>query len=117
MPLETIKNSRLRKVLASLAGNWQAEMEGHYTYLALAERETDAVRAQVLRHLGYAELEHAALWADRIVELGGTQPVYKGHPHGNADSLASRAGGPLMALRRLEVDESRHIANYGMDSR
>ena len=113
MPLETIKNSRLRKVLACLAGNWQAEMEGHYTYLALADRETDAVRAQVLRHLGYAELEHAALWANRIVELGGTQPVYKGHPHGNADSLASRAGGPLMALRRLEVDESRHIANYG----
>jgi len=113
LPLEVIKNSRLRKVLACLAGNWQAEMEGHYTYLALADRETDAVRAQVLRHLGYAELEHAALWASRIVELGGTQPVYKGHPHGNADSLASRAGGPLMALRRLEVDESRHIANYG----
>jgi hypothetical protein len=26
-------------------------MEGYYTYLALADRETDAVRAQVLRHL------------------------------------------------------------------
>lgn len=107
------KNSRMRKVLSSLEGNWQAEMEGHYTYLALADRESDAVRAQVLRHLASAELEHAALWADRIRELGGTNPVYKGHPHGNADSLASRAGGPLMALRRLEVDESRHIANYG----
>jgi vacuolar iron transporter family protein len=108
-----LKNTRLRKVLAALEGNWQAEMEGYYTYLALADRETDAVRAQVLRHLASAEMEHAALWSSRLIELGGTQPIYTGHPHGDADSLASRAGGPLMALRRLEIEESRHIANYG----
>jgi VIT1/CCC1 family predicted Fe2+/Mn2+ transporter/rubrerythrin len=112
-PFSPFKNSRARKVLACLEGNWQAEMEGYHTYLALADRETDAVRAQVLRHLASAELEHAALWANRLIELGGKQPAYTGHPHGDADSLASRAGGPLMALRRLEVDESRHIANYG----
>ena len=111
--LVPFKNARLRKVLACLEGNWHAEMEGYYTYLALADRENDAVRAQVLRHLAAAELEHAVLWANRLIELGGKQPVYKGHPRGDADSLASRAGGPLMALRRLEIDESRHIANYG----
>jgi VIT1/CCC1 family predicted Fe2+/Mn2+ transporter/rubrerythrin len=113
LALDPFKNTRTRKVLACLAGNWQAEMEGHYTYLALADREHDAVRAQVLRHLASAELEHAALWASRITELGGPTPTYKGSPHGDADSLASRAGGPLMALRRLEIDESRHIATYG----
>jgi VIT1/CCC1 family predicted Fe2+/Mn2+ transporter len=107
------KNSRNRKVLACLEGNWQAEMEGYSTYLALADRETDAVRAQVLRHLAAAELEHAQLWATRIAELGGPEPRYTGNPHGAADTLASRAGGPLMALRRLEIEESRHIANYG----
>jgi VIT1/CCC1 family predicted Fe2+/Mn2+ transporter/rubrerythrin len=110
---DPFKNARLRKVLIALEGNWQAEMEGYHTYLALANRDTDAVRAQVLRHLAAAELEHAALWANRIVELGGNQPVYSGSPNGNADSFASRAGGPLMALRRLEIEESRHIANYG----
>jgi VIT1/CCC1 family predicted Fe2+/Mn2+ transporter/rubrerythrin len=113
LALDLRKNTRTRKVLACLEGNWQAEMEGYYTYLALADRETDAVRAQVLRHLASAELEHAALWGGRITELGGPQPSYSGKPHGDADSLASRAGGPLMALRRLEVEESRHIANYG----
>jgi vacuolar iron transporter family protein len=113
VPLDPFKNTRTRKVLACLESNWQAEMEGYYTYLALADRETDAVRAQVLRHLAAAELEHAALWANRLIELGGQQPAYTGHPHGDADSLASRAGGPLMALRRLEIEESRHIANYG----
>jgi vacuolar iron transporter family protein len=107
------KNNRARKVLACLEGNWQAEMEGYHTYFALADRDTDPVRAQVLRHLGHAELEHAELWANRIQELGGQRPVYSGHPRGDADSLAGRAGGPLMALRRLEIDESRHIANYG----
>ncbi|WP_263350114.1 VIT1/CCC1 transporter family protein [Acidicapsa acidisoli] len=111
--LAPFKNARMRKLLAALEGNWQAEMEGYHTYLALANRETDAVRAQVLRHLASAELEHAVLWATRLMELGGSQPIYSGSPHGNADSFASRAGGPLMALRRLEIEESRHIANYG----
>jgi vacuolar iron transporter family protein len=113
LPLDPRKNNRNRKVLACLEGNWQAEMEGYYTYLALAGRETDALRAQVLRHLAAEELEHAALWASRLIELGGQEPVYSGREHGDADSLISRAGGPLMALRRLEIEESRHIANYG----
>jgi VIT1/CCC1 family predicted Fe2+/Mn2+ transporter/rubrerythrin len=113
VPIDPWKNARMKKLLTCLEGNWQAEMEGYYTYLALADRETDAVRARVLRHLAAAELEHAALWASRLVELGGQEPVYSGAPHGDADSLASRAGGPKMALRRLEIEENRHIANYG----
>ena len=105
--------AKLKKVLGALEANWQAEMEGYHTYQAMANRDTDAVRAQVLRHLAQAELEHAALWEGRIAELGGTKPVYNGTPGGEADSLANRAGGPKMALRRVEIEESRHIANYG----
>ena len=112
-PQAAPKTTRTRKLLAALEGNWQAEMEGYHTYLALADREHDALRAQVLRHLAAAELEHAELWAQRIKELGGTQPAYSGNPHGDAGSLFSRSGGTKMALRRLEVEESRHIANYG----
>jgi VIT1/CCC1 family predicted Fe2+/Mn2+ transporter len=110
---ETLSGARLQKVLEALEENWQAEMVGCYTYRALADRDTDAVRAHVLRHLASAEEEHAALWASRIKELGGPEPVYKGSPHGEADSLPNRAGGVRMALRRLEIEESRHIANYG----
>lgn len=110
---ETLSGARLSKILAALESNWQAEMEGYHTYQALADRDTEPVRAQVLRHLAGAELEHAALWAARIKDLGGTEPVYGGSPHGEADSLANRAGGVRMALRRLEIEESRHIANYG----
>jgi len=113
MPISMTNGARTRKILAALEGNWQAEMEGYHTYLALADRDTDPVRAQVLRHLAAAELEHAALWAERIKELGGPEPIYKGSPGGEADSLANRAGGIRMALRRLEIEESRHIATYG----
>jgi len=88
-------------------------MEGYHTYLALADQDTDPVRAQVLRHLAGAEWEHASLWHGRIIELGGTEPVYRGNPSGDAHSLATRAGGIRMALRRLEIEESRAIAAYG----
>jgi VIT1/CCC1 family predicted Fe2+/Mn2+ transporter/rubrerythrin len=105
--------AKLKKVLAALEGNWHAEVEAYHTYQTLADRDTDPVRAQVLRHLASAEWEHAELWHGRIIELGGTEPVYKGSPGGEANSLANRAGGVRMALRRLEIEESRHIANYG----
>ncbi|MEI9968678.1 MAG: VIT1/CCC1 transporter family protein [Terracidiphilus sp.] len=113
MPIAILSSARNKKILAALEGNWQAEMEGYHTYTTLADRDADPVRAQVLRHLAQAELEHATLWEGRIKELGGPEPVYSGGPGGHADSLASRAGGMRMALRRLEIEESRHIANYG----
>jgi VIT1/CCC1 family predicted Fe2+/Mn2+ transporter/rubrerythrin len=109
----TLSAAKLKKVLAAVEGNWQAEMEAYHTYMTLADRDTDPVRAQVLRHLAGAEWEHAALWHGRILELGGPEPVYRGSKGGEADSLANRAGGVRMALRRLEIEESRHIASYG----
>src|ERR1700684_1339517 len=109
----SLTGATLKKILASVEENWQAEMEAYHTYLALAERDTEPVRAMVLRHLAAAELEHAELWAGRIADLGGPTPVYHGKPGGEADSLANRAGGVRMALRRLEIEESRHIATYG----
>ncbi|HZB87739.1 MAG TPA: VIT1/CCC1 transporter family protein [Terracidiphilus sp.] len=111
--IAVLNGAKTKKLLAALKGNWQAEMEGYHTYLALAGRDTDPVRAQVLRHLAQAELEHAALWEQRIQELGGPKPDYTGGPAGVADSLANRAGGIRMALRRLEIEESRAIASYG----
>ncbi len=113
MPIAMLSGAKTKKILAALEGNWQAEMEGYHTYNTLADRDADPVRAQVLRHLAQAEIEHATLWEGRIKELGGPDPVYAGGPGGQADSLANRAGGMRMALRRLEIEESRDIARYG----
>lgn len=101
--------SRILKILES---NWQAEMRGYHTYEVLAEREADPARHAAFRSLALAEQNHAQLWADRIRALGGPGPVYKGRKTGEADTIANRAGGAKVALRRLELDESRDIAKY-----
>ena len=101
------------KVLDALSQNWQAEMRGFHTYNAFSERDSDPIRKHILRNLAEAEARHAALWEKRIVELGGALPQYDGKAAGDADTLANRVGGPGIALRRLEIDESRDIARYG----
>ena len=101
-----------KRLLAALEANWQAETEGHYTYAALAAQEADPHRRNALRGLAMAEQHHAVLWAARIRELGGPEPVYKGNPSGQAETLPNRIGGPDLALRRLEIDEGRDIAHY-----
>jgi vacuolar iron transporter family protein len=103
------RHPRLAQILEQ---NWQAEMEGHYTYRALAEREPEPARKQSLEHMSQAEKEHAGLWAGRLRELGEPEPVYRGRPGGDAESLRTRIGGDDLALRRLEIDESRDIAKY-----
>jgi VIT1/CCC1 family predicted Fe2+/Mn2+ transporter/rubrerythrin len=101
--------SRILKILES---NWQAEMRGHHTYEILAERESDPPRRAAFHTLAHAEKHHAELWAERIRGLGGPEPAYKGPKTGEADTIANRVGGAAIALRRLELDESRDIAKY-----
>jgi predicted membrane protein (TIGR00267 family) len=100
------------KLLAALDANWQTEMEGYFTYQALADHETDPERKSSLHSLSAAEKHHADLWAGRILALGGPEPVYHGNLTGQADQLAARVGGLELALRRLEIDEGRDIARY-----
>ena len=107
--MDARNRSRILKILES---NWQAEMRGYHTYEILAERESDPARRAAFHTLSHAEQHHARLWADRIHALGGPDPAYKGSKTGEADTLANRAGGVRMALRRLELDESRDIAKY-----
>jgi VIT1/CCC1 family predicted Fe2+/Mn2+ transporter/rubrerythrin len=101
-----------RRILKILESNWQAEMRGFHTYEILAERESDPARRAAFHTLSHAEQHHAQLWAERIRALGGSDPVYRGPKAGEADTLANRAGGVRLALRRLELDESRDIAKY-----
>jgi VIT1/CCC1 family predicted Fe2+/Mn2+ transporter/rubrerythrin len=103
------RHPRLSQILEE---NWQAEMRGYYTYRTLAEREPEPGRRQTLEHMASAEKEHAALWAGRLRELGEQEPVYRGKTSGDADSLKNRVGGDDLALRRLEIEESRDIAKY-----
>ena len=114
MTTGTLSAVKLKKVLDALESNWQAEMEGYHTYQTLADRDADPVRAQVLRHLASAEWEHAASVARPHRGTGWAGAgVYTAILAARPNSLANRAGGVRMALRRLEIEESRHIASYG----
>jgi VIT1/CCC1 family predicted Fe2+/Mn2+ transporter/rubrerythrin len=108
-PAALPRHPKLRQILEQ---NWQAEMAGYLTYRTLAEREPEEWRKQTLEGLALAEKDHAALWAGRLRELGEPEPVYHGKPAGDADSLKTRVGGDDLALRRLEIEESRDIARY-----
>ncbi len=101
------------RLIEALQANWQAEKTGASTYRTLAERELEPVRKQKLQLLAEAEERHASLWADRLHALGLPEPTYRGKSTGEADSLKNRLGGAELALRRLEIDESRDIARYG----
>lgn len=106
-------NSRdQQRLVEAISANWQAEMRGYHTYNTLSQNELDPKRRRTLHHLALAEKHHADLWQSRLSALGGPTPTYAGPEGGDADSLANRIGGPDLALRRLEIDESRDIARY-----
>jgi vacuolar iron transporter family protein len=107
-----MNDKQQKQLMVALESNWQAEMVGHHTYLSLAARETDLKRRLALKGLATAEKRHAGLWAERLRALGGNQPQYAGTADGEAATLKNRVGGPDLALRRLELDESRDIAKY-----
>jgi predicted membrane protein (TIGR00267 family) len=100
-------------LIEALTSNWQTEMRGYHTYNALSHQATDPQQCRSLQHLALAEQHHADLWASRLTALGAPVPEYSGSESGDADSLANRIGGLDLALRRLELDESRDIARYG----
>jgi vacuolar iron transporter family protein len=107
-------NSRdTERLVEALSSNWQAEMRGYHTYHALSQQELDPQRRRTLRNLALAEEHHAGLWATRLAELDAPVPKYEGPETGDADSIANRIGGQELALRRLELEESRDIARYG----
>jgi vacuolar iron transporter family protein len=100
------------RLIEALSSNWQAEVRGYHTYDTLSRQEPDPHRRRVLRNLALAEKHHADLWASRLTALGAPLPVYDGPASGKAGTLANRIGGQGLALRRLEIEESRDIAHY-----
>ncbi len=102
-----------RRLIKAIESNWQAEREGAATYQTLADREADPRRKHTLEGLARAELGHAQLWERRLTELGAPAPRFVGPATGVADSLANRIGGADTTLRRIEIDERKHVAEYG----
>jgi vacuolar iron transporter family protein len=112
-----MNSTESQRLIEALSSNWQAEMRGYHTYNALSQQQNDPQRRRALRNLALAEKHHADLWAERLAGLNAPTQEYEGPESGEASSLASRIGGPDLALRRLELEESRDIARYGKQIR
>jgi VIT1/CCC1 family predicted Fe2+/Mn2+ transporter/rubrerythrin len=104
--------TKTNSLIEALSSNWLAEMRGYHTYNTLAQQENELQRRRTLDKLALAEKRHADLWAGRLTALGAAMPEYQGSESGEAGSLATRIGGQGLALRRLELEESRDIARY-----
>jgi VIT1/CCC1 family predicted Fe2+/Mn2+ transporter/rubrerythrin len=97
-----------RERLRALEKSWYREMEAAATYRALAEREKNPRRRDVLQKLTTAELGHAAKWEARIRELGGTPPDPSAVKPGLG--LALQMASPEVVFRKLEANEARDLA-------
>lgn len=102
------------QLLATLAHNWQAEMQGAATYRELAAMEKDKRRQALLIKLAEAEERHAARWSDRIKELGGPDPAAGGFHVGPSRpiTLTAQVSDLDTALRRVESMEDAHVKEY-----
>ncbi len=107
-----LKADKVPGLLALLQTNWQAEMEDYATYRALASRESDSRRRNVMRGLAAAERHHAHLWADEISAIDGPTLIYSGDANGRADLLSKGVGGIDAELRQLRIHERSEIERY-----
>jgi rubrerythrin len=102
-----------KRLLDALEANWQAEMEGHYTYSTLAKKRQIPIGAMLCR---IWRLQRSIMPICGLGAFGNSEKRSLSMPEtcpGVADSLTNWVGGADLALRRLEIDEGRDIAKYG----
>ncbi len=97
-----------QRSLTALEQSWRHEMEAAATYRQLAEHESDPRRKELLHKLIAAEEAHAARWAARIRELGGTVPAPGAVKA--ALGLSLHMAPPDVVYRKLEAMEARGLA-------
>ncbi len=98
-------NSERSYFIKGLQAALQKEWASERTYQALAKRETNEARRNVLYDLAETERGHAARWAARLRELGVELPLYR-------ESFGDRIlrwvlvqSGTENALKRIEENE------------
>ncbi|MBI4553422.1 MAG: VIT1/CCC1 transporter family protein [Candidatus Latescibacteria bacterium] len=96
------------QLLAALQDAWRREITSAQTYRALAGR--DPKRKSILLRLAEIEEEHAARWAVRLQELGGTVPDAASIKPGL--SWKFRYARPEVVYRKLEREEDDHATAY-----
>jgi len=95
-----------------LRAAWRREMWTARTYRALAERETNASRRDVLLKLATTEDNHAERWSSRLKELGVELPSYAETWRDRFQRWVLVQMGTDAALERMEDAEDQDTAAY-----
>ena len=72
---------------------------------------------RILEHLAQAEARHAEFGRDASQLSAANSLLTPAGSGGETEKLQFKVGGPDLALRRLEIEESRDIAKYGAQLR
>ena len=88
---------------------WRGEIQANKVYQALAAREKDPRRADILRRMGEAEVTHRARLEQRMKELGIAVPDPKTVPVGFWRSLQLRVAPTERILKAQEAAENDEI--------
>ena len=94
------------KFIKGLQRAWRAEQASQRIYQALARRESDASRRQVLLKLAETERQHGERWAARLQELGAPLPPDRDTVRDRLWRWALVQSGTENALKRIESSEN-----------
>ncbi|MGB2867238.1 MAG: VIT1/CCC1 transporter family protein [Bacteroidota bacterium] len=96
-----------KEFISNLRQAWRDECNAARNYRALAEREKDPARKEILQRMSESEVRHADRWAARLKELG----IEVGEFHETAIERARRwmlmRSSAEAAAQMLETDESK----------
>jgi vacuolar iron transporter family protein len=91
---------------------WHREQISERIYRALAQREANEVRRNVLLKLAETEKRHGERWAARLRELGAETPPYRESLRDRVWRWALVHSGTYNALKRIESSESDDTEMY-----
>jgi rubrerythrin len=94
-----------RRFIAGLQAVWREEMNSALAYRSAAGQETDAQRRAIFLRLAEQEDKHAALWEQRLKELGAAPGPFQ-QTRAERNRLQSMLkGGTATVAQTMEASE------------
>jgi VIT1/CCC1 family predicted Fe2+/Mn2+ transporter len=100
------------KFIVNLRQAWRDECNAARNYQALAERERDPARKEILERMAASEVKHAERWAARLKELGVQVSEYRETASERARRWMLTQSSATAAAQLLEADEAKADALY-----
>jgi VIT1/CCC1 family predicted Fe2+/Mn2+ transporter len=92
--------------------NWRAELDAATLYRSLAAAERDSERSRIYIDLAEAEERHAALFAERLREMGQEVPAHRVSLRARLLGWSARLMGPRAVLPVINAFENRDHSAY-----